>query len=90
MKDTEYVYAVGRIRVKELSLLSSSDIKRLIDAKTYKETASLLEGNGYDISSLNYEDALNKRKDETWHLMEEVLPDISCLDSLIIKNDISN
>ncbi|MCD7828215.1 MAG: V-type ATPase subunit [Clostridiales bacterium] len=90
MKDTAYVYAVGRIRVKELSLLSSTDIKRLIGAKSYREAAAMLESSGYEIHSEDYSDALNRRKAEVWQLMKEVLPDIHDMDSLIVKNDFSN
>ena len=90
LKGTDYVYAVGRIRVKELSLLSSADMRRLISAKTYGEAVSLLNSKGYDITGGGYADAINRQRESLWRLMNEVLRDITQLDSLIIKNDYRN
>lgn len=90
MKDTDYVYAVGRIRVNELSLLSSSDMGRLIAAKTYEEVVSQLNAKGYEINGTDYSSALNEQKRNTWKLLQEVLPDKSQMDSVIIKNDYHN
>ena len=42
MTDTQYYYAVARIRSKELSLLSSSFLEQLLGAKTLDEALRLL------------------------------------------------
>lgn len=90
MKDTDYVYAVGRIRVKEISLLSSSEIGRLISAKTISEAVGILNSKGYEFEGLDYENAINNQRKQTWQLMKEILPDISSMNSIIIKNDYHN
>lgn len=90
MKDADYVYAVGRIRVKELSLLSSSDIKRLVSSKSYKDAAALLNAKGYEIENEDYSVSIKKQREELWKLIKELVKDISQFDSLIIKNDYHN
>lgn len=90
MKKTNYAYAVGRIRVNELSLLSSDDVKRLIGAKTYDEAAAQLNSKGYEINGDDYASALKKQKDDAWQLIKEVVTDLSQMNSLIIKNDYHN
>lgn len=90
MKDTDYVYAVGRIRVKEISLLSSSEIGRLVSAKTISEAVGILNSKGYEFEGNDYEKAISRQRTQTWRLMREILPDISCMNSLIIKNDYHN
>lgn len=90
MKGTDYVYAVGRIRAKELSLLSSSDMRRLISSKTYGEAVTLLSSKGYVIGGENYTAAISKQHADLWQLMKEVLRDITQMNPLIIKNDYQN
>lgn len=90
MKKSDYAYAVGRLRVKELSLLSSSDTAHLISAKSYSDAVSYLNTKGYEITSEDYSAALKKQKDELWNLMKELLKDIHEFDSLIIQNDYHN
>ena len=90
MKDTDFLYAAGRIRVLELSLLSKADTERLISAKTYDEAAAMLKSKGYDINDSNFAPALVEKKNAAWKNILEFLPDISLLDSLIIKNDFHN
>ena len=76
MKDTDYVYAVGRIRVKEISLLSSSEIGRLVSAKTISEAVGILNSKGYEFEGNDYEKAISRQRTQTWRLMREILPDI--------------
>ena len=42
MADKQYVYAVARIRSKELSLLSGAFLEQLMAAKSYDECIQLL------------------------------------------------
>ena len=47
MKDTDYAYAVARIRANERYLLSKSDIERLISSKKLSEALGVLKERGW-------------------------------------------
>ena len=47
MADKQYVYAVARIRSKELSLLSGAFLEQLTAAKSYDECIQLLTEKGW-------------------------------------------
>ena len=47
MADKQYVYAVARIRSKELSLLSGAFLEQLTAAKDYDECIQLLMEKGW-------------------------------------------
>ena len=47
MKDIDYATAVARVKINENRLLDSSDIDRLIGAKTLDEAVALLNEKGY-------------------------------------------
>ena len=47
LKDTEFAYAVARIRSNESKLLSSSVIESLINAHDYSEALKILSEAGY-------------------------------------------
>ncbi len=91
MKDTEFAYAVARIRANEYRLLSSGIIESLIDASDYKEALKILSESGYgNINSDNEDQVLNKVQRQAFDLVYESAPDKSCLDFLIIRNDFHN
>ena len=43
IKDTNYVYAVANIRVKEMGLLTRSDVDAMLAAPTLEDAVRLLE-----------------------------------------------
>ena len=52
MADKQYVYAVARIRSKELSLLSGAFLNQLTAAKDYDECIQLLMEKGWATTAL--------------------------------------
>lgn len=90
MRDTEYTFAVARIRSNESRLLTSQELNSVIAAPTYKEAVSRLNEKGYNITDTDYSPALSKRMKELWQVINEVLPDKSQFDSIILKNDFAN
>lgn len=92
MKETDYAYAVARIRVNELSLLTTSDLEQLIAAPNLQSALHFLESKGW----INPEDkddvnnVLKKQLNNTWQLLSEISPDLSALEFLIVKNDFHN
>ena len=55
IRDTDYTFAVARIRANERYLLTKSDIENLITAKDYSASVSYLSSKGY-LSSKNETD----------------------------------
>ncbi len=91
MAENQYVYAVARIRSKELSLLTASFIEQLLGAKSYDECIQLLEEKGWggdeavDAAGLF---ALEQQK--TWQLIGELTGDLSAFDVFLYANDYHN
>lgn len=91
MAENQYVYAVARIRSKELSLLTASFIEQLLGAKSYDECIQLLEEKGWggdeagDAAGLF---ALEQQK--TWQLIKELTGDLSAFDVFLYANDYHN
>jgi len=91
LKDTEFAYAVARIRSNESKLLTSPQIESLITASNYEEALRLLSDAGYDgIDSSNEDAVLSKRLSDAFELIYESAPDKNCLDFLIVRNDFHN
>ncbi len=90
MKDTEYSFAVARIRVNEARLLQPAELGALIAAPGYPECVRRLKEHGYEIEGENYAPALEARLAALWELLREVLPDERQFDSILIKNDFRN
>ena len=91
LKDTEFAYAVARIRSNENKLLSSSVIESLISASSYKDALKILGEAGYgDFAKHDEEKILSDVQQRAFELIYESAPDKSCLDFLIVKNDFHN
>ncbi len=89
MKETEYVYAVARIRANELFLLGETSLNSLISSSNIVDAKSILSQNGYDFTK-GINSALSLRMQDAWSLICEVLPLKNALDFLIVKNDFHN
>ncbi|MBH1942354.1 V-type ATPase subunit [Mobilitalea sibirica] len=91
MTEQQYTYAVARIRSKELSLLSKSDIEQLMNCKSEKECLRLLTDKGWGKSEdENAEQLLNAEHEKTWELMHELVEDMSVFHTFLIGNDFHN
>lgn len=90
MRDTEYTYAVARIRANEVRLLGSQELNALISASGYEEAVRRLNDKGYGIEGKNYGEALNNKLINEWELIASLLPDKSQFDSILIQNDFKN
>ena len=72
MADKQYVYAVARIRSKELSLLSGAFLEQLTAAKTMTSVSSFLwRRAGGEDGMTNAADILAIEKRKTWELINE-------------------
>ncbi|MCR5042383.1 MAG: V-type ATPase subunit [Clostridia bacterium] len=90
MRDTDYAYAVARIRANENGLLPNSAVAQLIACPGYEEAVKQLRSRGLDIVGADYESALKERLRSSWALIQEILPEKDALDWLIIENDFYN
>ena len=73
MKDTDYAYAVARIRANERYLLSKSDIERLISSKKLSEALGVLKERGWstDGEKGEIENAIRGQQKALWALLCE-------------------
>lgn len=91
-KDTDYAYAVARVRSNELSLLTEADTEQLIEADSYEAAMNKLADLGWGEVSrdTDYAQYLENYFATHWEFLEEILDDIHELDLLLIQNDMQN
>lgn len=92
MSDTQYAYAVARIRSKELSLLNTQALEQLLGAKDEEECLSLLHSRGWgDAKSYDSpEKMLEAEREKTWALLRELLDNLSDFSVFFYGNDYHN
>lgn len=92
MKDTDYAYAVARIRANERRLLSKSDVERLISSKDLSSALSVLKERGWSTEGENerIEVLLKNRQKALWALLCECVPEKEKLSVLCVQNDFFN
>ncbi len=87
MRETDYAYAVSRIRAQELKLLTRQDLEQLLACQTAEECTRLLADKGWDGDR---EDMLAAELEKAWALIRELAPDPAAFDVFLIKNDYQN
>lgn len=92
MLDTDYAYAVARVRAKELSLLTVADLQQIIAAENIKEAIRILADKGISSpeTGIDLDSMIEAQLLETWRFIEESVPDITELKALIVENDFQN
>lgn len=91
MTDKQYIYAVARIRTKELGLLNKQLMEQLLACKTYEDClTALAEKNFGSSESPTLEDIIKSERKKTWDLMRELVKDISVFNTFLYENDFHN
>lgn len=91
MTDKQYIYAVARIRTKELSLLNKQFMEQLLSYKTYEDCLNTLAEKNFGSSEhLILEDIIKFERKKTWDLMRELVDDMSAFNTLLYENDFHN
>ncbi|MCR4891046.1 MAG: V-type ATPase subunit [Lachnospiraceae bacterium] len=94
MSDKQYIYAVARIRAKEMHLLTGGFMEQLIAAKSPGECLQLLLDKGWGDGQVNgvdrFEEILSIERKKTWDLMDELMDDLSPFDVFLYSNDYHN
>jgi V/A-type H+-transporting ATPase subunit C len=91
MTEYDYVYAVARIRSRELDLFDEPVIRQLLASKSYDECVKILLDKGWGKpESITGEQILAAEREKTWSLIEELVEDMSVFNTLILENDFHN
>ena len=89
MKDTEFAFAVAKIRVAENNLITEKDVERLIEADSETELLRLVAEKGYD-TTLDTETMLTRASEALAAFIREISPDKSIVDFMLVGNDFHN
>jgi V/A-type H+-transporting ATPase subunit C len=91
MADNQYLYAVARIRSKEMNLLDKSDIEQLMNCKSEKECMHILADKGWGRTDDDTaEHMLAAEREKTWDLIRELVEDMSVFNTFLYNNDYHN
>ena len=91
MSDNQYIYAVARIRSRELDLLGDPFINQLLSCKDYAECIKLLTEKGWGkTGNESAAELLDAEMEKTWNLMKELVEDMSVFDILVYQYDFHN
>ena len=92
MKDTDYAFAVAKIRANENSLLSSSAVDSLLNEPSFERAVSVLRSLGWLESEkdVDVSKAVDMQNRKLWNLLYESVPDKEELKILTVINDFFN
>ncbi len=91
MADNQYIYAVARIRSKELELLDKSSFDQLLACKSHDACLRFLADRGWGKGNgENADQLLAAEREKTWELIRELVKDISVFHTFLYGNDYHN
>lgn len=92
MAKPDYIYAVARIRAKELLCFGSPAMEQLMACKTYEECLRMLNEKGWGNGSAGQtpESLLDGERNKTWEQLRELVEDMSVFDVFLYANDYHN
>ncbi|MDF2586277.1 MAG: hypothetical protein K0S41_118 [Anaerocolumna sp.] len=91
MAENQYIYAVSRIRSKELSLLDKSFLEQLLTSKSYGDCLRMLADKGWGrAGNETAEEILHIEREKTWDLIRELVEDMSIFNTFLYSNDFHN
>ena len=94
--DTQYAYAVGKIRALEKRLLDRARMERMIDARSAEEALKVLLEAGYESGSDDYSDVyeyeslLKNEQLKLYRLLKSIAPEPEAFDIFLLQNDYHN
>ncbi len=86
----EYIYAVARVRSRELSLLSRQDVDQLMACRTYDECLRTLSDKGWGGGDSQAEAILAAEEEKTWAFIHELTEDLTPFNVLLYPTDYNN
>lgn len=92
MAKPDYIYAVARIRAKELLCFGPPAMEQLMACKTYEECLRMLNEKGWGDGSAGQtpESLLDGERNKTWEQLRELVEDMSVFDVFLYANDYHN
>ncbi len=85
----EYIYAVARVRARELGLLSRQDVDQLMACRSYDECLRTLSDKGWEAGS-SAEAVLAAEEEKTWAFIHELTKDLTPFKVLLFPTDYNN
>lgn len=89
-KQEQYIYAVTRIRYRELQLLRDADMEQLLACRDLDAALRYLAERGWTSEGGTVEDLLEAQKRQLWSLLRELVKDLRVFDVFICLNDYHN
>ncbi len=87
----DYIYAVARVRSRELNLFNRQDLDQLMACRTYEECLRVLQDKGWGSGSvLSANELLVQEEEKTWAFIRELTGDLSPFDVLLYPIDYNN
>ncbi len=89
-KQEQYIYAVTRIRYRELQLLRDADMEQLLACRDLDAALRYLAERGWTSEGGTVEGLLEAQKRQLWSLLRELVKDLRVFDVFICLNDYHN
>ncbi len=93
-KETDYVYAVANVRVREMGLLTRSDVDAMLAAPALGDAVRLLGDKGWQgadrLPPEQFETMLTDELQAAWEYIRGLAPDGQVFDLLLYPNDFHN
>ena len=91
MRETDYAFAVAKIRENENRLLKKNTMESLITAADADEAMKILADARFaDFSSDSENTIFSKKASQAFELVSSVAPDVHLFDFIVVKNDFHN
>ena len=86
----DYIYAVARIRSRELALFDEAFMEELLNAQDEAHCLQMLNEHGWGESGMTAEEIFAGEEKKIWDLMKELVGDLSVFDVFLYENDFHN
>ena len=90
MRDSDYAYAVARIRANELKLLTKQDMELLLLSENCEQCLARLVDKGWGTQGESEAEILRGELDKAWALVDDCAPEKDAFSSLKLSNDYHN
>lgn len=91
MAQPDYIYAVARIRYKELQCLNAAALEQLMSLKSEEECLRFLSEKGWGSGSgLSAEALLKLEREKVWNEIKELTDDLEIFNVFLVANDYHN
>ena len=94
MSEQIYPYAVSKIRVKELNILTKHELENMADETNINKIKSILSDKGYNFDIIDkiedFEKVLKNESNKLYDLIKELIPENNFADIFLCKNDYHN